>query len=94
MRAPFASLVRRGLSAAVRGEELRQRRQHLLGGLLGDPLAVASYDRVQAQLTGVDVPARERVGDPAGRFDAPETEPGPSGVDRRAEDELVNIPSP
>jgi hypothetical protein len=28
---------------------------------------------------------------PAGRFGAPETEPGPSGVGRRAEEELMRI---
>jgi hypothetical protein len=28
---------------------------------------------------------------PAGRFGAPETEPGPSGVDSGAEDELMRI---
>jgi hypothetical protein len=28
---------------------------------------------------------------PSGRFGAPETEPGPSGVDSGAEDELMRI---
>src|SRR5215212_6943879 len=32
------------LTVAVRGQELRQRRQHLLGGLLGDPVAGAGDD--------------------------------------------------
>ena len=31
---------------------------------------------------------------PAGRFGAPDTEPGPSGVGRSAEDELIVIPFP
>jgi hypothetical protein len=31
---------------------------------------------------------------PAGRFGAPDTEPGPSGVGRSAEDELMVIPFP
>jgi hypothetical protein len=57
MYAPFVSLVRRGLSVTVRGQERRQRRQQLLGSLLGDP----------------------------------ETEPGPSGADCGAEDELMRV---
>jgi len=44
MYAPFVSLVRRGLSVTVRGEERRQRRQLLLGNLLGDPVGGAGED--------------------------------------------------
>jgi hypothetical protein len=45
-----------------------------------------------AQIPCVDVSAGERVGEnPLGRFGAPETEPGPSGVDSGAGDELMRI---
>jgi hypothetical protein len=55
----------------------------------GGPLA--ADDRVQAQLTGVDVPARERIGETGRKVGTPETEPGPSGVGSGADDELRRI---
>ena len=54
--------------------------------------AVASDDRVQAQLTGVDVSAGEGVGEPDRQVRRPETEPGPSGVGNPMDDELMTIP--
>jgi hypothetical protein len=40
MSTPFVSLVSRGLSVAVRGRELPERRKQLLGSMLGAPEAV------------------------------------------------------
>jgi hypothetical protein len=91
MRAPFVSLVHRGLSVAVRGQELRQRRHHLLGSLLGNPVAGASDDRVQADFTGVDVAAGERVGEPRREVRRAGDVAWPSGVDSGAEDALMTI---
>lgn len=53
--------------------------------------SLAPDDGVLAQLTGIDVPASERVGETCRRLDAPETEPGPSGVGSWVEDELTTI---
>ena len=54
--------------------------------------AFTSGDRVQAQLPVSTYRLVNVSLNPVGRFGAPETEPGPSGVGRPAEDELMGIP--
>jgi hypothetical protein len=53
---------------------------------------LAPDDHAQAQLTGVDVRLVKVSVNPAGRYGAPETEPGPFGVGSRVEDGLMRIP--
>jgi hypothetical protein len=55
--------------------------------------ALAADDRVQAQSTVSTYRLENVPENPSGRPGAPETEPGPSGVDGRVEDVVIRLPS-